>query len=187
MEGMRLEEIEFYVIGEDVWYLTSDGCNQKMDEKSQDVIRIIIDRIVECYPEAFKALEEWYSKASANVRYFRYLIAKRFVKCNFGKLDTTNQDFKISGFQFEKIDCPMRGECKLEGIVCMPKFNSSLSEAELRVMRLVNDGHDKEYIAERLYLSVNTVKNHIKSVYAKLGIHEKSEFIKYAERNSLFK
>jgi len=30
------------------------------------------------------------------------------------------------------------------------------------------------------------VKNHIKSVYRKLGIHEKSEFIRYANKNNLF-
>ena len=80
----------------------------------------------------------------------------------------------------------MRGECKLESIVCFPKFNTRLSEAELRVMHLVYDGVGNDEIAERLYLSPHTVKNHIKSVYAKLGIHEKSEFIRYANKNDLF-
>ena len=46
---------------------------------------------------------------------------------------------------------------------------------------------NNEDIAERLYLSPHTVKNHIKSVYLKLDIHEKSEIIQYAHKNNLFK
>ena len=80
----------------------------------------------------------------------------------------------------------MRGECRFEGVVCFPKFNTRLSDSELRVMKLVYEGKSKEDIAEELYLSPNTIKNHIKSVYLKLGIHEKAEFIQYANRNNLF-
>ena len=47
-------------------------------------------------------------------------------------------------------------------------------------------GKDKDEIAENLFLSPHTVKNHIKSAYCKLGIHEKSEFIKYANAHNLF-
>ena len=54
-------------------------------------------------------------------------------------------------------------------------------------MQLVYEGFNNEDIAERLYLSPHTVKNHIKSVYLKLDIHEKSEFIQYAHKNNLFK
>jgi hypothetical protein len=57
----------------------------------------------------------------------------------------------------------------------------------MRVMQLVYEGFNNEDIAERLYLSPHTVKNHIKSVYLKLDIHEKSEFIQYAHKNNLFK
>lgn len=81
----------------------------------------------------------------------------------------------------------MRGECKYEGIICNPQFNSRISDAEMRVMRLVYDGIDNDEIADRLYLSPHTVKNHIKSVYLKLDIHGKSDFIQYAHKNNLFK
>ena len=53
-------------------------------------------------------------------------------------------------------------------------------------MKLVYKGVSKEEIAEQLYISPYTVKNHIKSVYLKLGIHEKSEFIQYVNNNNLF-
>lgn len=53
-------------------------------------------------------------------------------------------------------------------------------------MKLVYDGKSNDDIADSLYLSPHTVKNHIKSVYRKLCIHEKSEFIQYAHNNNLF-
>ena len=61
-----------------------------------------------------------------------------------------------------------------------------MSVAELRVMKLVYEGLGKDEISERLFISPNTIKNHVRSVYAKLGIHEKSEFVKYVKENDLF-
>ena len=75
---------------------------------------------------------------------------------------------------------------QFENVICSPKFNSTLSRQELRVMKLMYEGKNKEEISSELYISPNTVKNHIKSVYTKLGIHEKSEFIQYANKNHLF-
>ena len=80
----------------------------------------------------------------------------------------------------------MRGECAYEGIICCPKFNSNLSPAEKRVMKLFYDGRSREEIASDLFLSPETVKNHIKNSYFKLGVHEKAEFIRYANINHLF-
>lgn len=177
--------IEFYSIDGELWYLTSDGKNERFDESNTDIIAMLIERMIECYPDAYNALAKFYEKSALNVHYYRYLIARRFCKCNFGELDTTEMD-SSSSFKFEKVRCPLRGECPLEGIVCMPKFNSQLSKKELEVMKQVFQGLSNEEIAERLFLSPYTVKNHIKSVYAKLGIHEKSEFIQYANKNRLF-
>lgn len=178
---------EFYTIDSEVWYVTSDGRNERLDESKEDIIAYILDRMMECYPEAYKALSENYRKSAANVSYYRFLIAKRFCKCNFGKLDTAELDCNQSNaFSFEKVQCPLRGECPFEGVVCMPKFNSQLSSKELEVMRLIYEGCSNDEVADRMYLSPFTVKNHIKSVYSKLGIHEKSEFIQYANKNHLF-
>lgn len=185
MGGLIMNGIEFYVIDNEVWYLTADGRNERLDESCDGVISMLIERMMDCYPEAYKALAKFYEKSALNVHYYRYLIARRFCKCNFGKLDTAEIDY-MESFRFEKVCCPLRGECPLEGVVCMPKFNSQLSRKELDVMRLIYDGMSNEEVAEHLYLSPFTVKNHIKSVYAKLGIHEKSEFIQYANKNKVF-
>lgn len=182
-----MEGLEFYTIDGEVWYITSDGRNERLDEGKTDIIASLIDRMMECYPEAYRSLTEYYQKQAMNVTNYRFLIARRFCKCNFGKLDTAEIDCKSTlTFSFEKVQCPLRGECPYEGRICMPKFNSALSKKELEVMRLIYEGCSNEQVADRLYLSPFTVKNHIKSVYAKLGIHEKSEFIQYANRNNLF-
>lgn len=181
-----MEQLEFYIYESELWCKYADGRNEVVTENDTKLIQSMLGMIREHYPAAYKALEKEYQKSAANVPYYQYLIVRRFCKCNFGKLDTTRLDAACGKFNFEKVDCPMRGECRFENVVCFPKFNTRLSDAELRVMRLVYEGVGNEEIAERLYLSPHTIKNHIKSVYAKLGIHEKSEFIQYANKNDLF-
>ena len=179
--------LEFYIFEGELWCKSDDGRNQIVDECQTELIKSMLDEIRECYPLAYKALTKEYEKSSINVPYYQYLIVRRFCKCNFGKLDGTKPDIDRSGrFNFEKVDCPLRGECRFEGVICSPKFNSKLSDVELRVMKLIYQGASKEEIAEQLYISPYTVKNHIKSAYLKLGIHEKSEFIRYANENNMF-
>ena len=57
----------------------------------------------------------------------------------------------------------------------------------MRVLRLWYQGKKKEDIAEELYLSVHTINNHIRNAFTRLGLHEKAEFVKYAESNKLFR
>lgn len=182
-----MQDLEFYILDNELWCLFPDGRNEQITESNTSLVCEILTKIREFYPESYKSLSKWYQKSSANIPYYQYLIVNRFCRCNFGKLDNTKKDINKYGvFNFERVDCPMRGECQYENIVCNPKFNSHLSDAELRVMKLVYKGMPTEEIADYLYLSPHTVKNHIKSVYAKLGLHEKSEFFQYANKNNLF-
>ena len=179
--------LEFYIFDSELWCKSDDGENKIVDERQTEIIETVLGMIRECYPLAYKALTKEYEKSLLNAPYYQYLIVRRFCKCNFGKLDSTKHDIDCGGsFHFEKVECPLRGECKHEGVICSPKFNSKLSEQELRVMKLIYNGASKDDVAEQLYISPFTVKNHIKSVYLKLGIHEKSEFIQYANNHNLF-
>ena len=183
-----MREIEMYIYENELWAITDDGRNHRVSENEKETIQPILATIREQYPEAYAALEECYSKSASNVPYYQYLIVRRFCKCNCGTLDPTEKDIDHHGrFHFENVSCPLRGECRYEGRICKPKFNSSLSEAELRVMKLIYEGLGTDEVADRLYLSPYTVKNHIKSVYQKLNIHEKAEFISYAHNHNLFK
>lgn len=180
-----MEALEFYQYDDELWHI-GDGCNQKVTEDSS-VVKFMIVSIRERYPEAYARLSEVYKKSVQNVPYYQYLIVNRFCRCNFGSLDPSTMDVDSrGGFHFEKVPCPLRGECPHEGVICCPKFNSKLSDAELRVMRLVYGGMTNDQISAELFISPHTVKNHIKSVYLKLNIHEKAEFIRYANDNNLF-
>lgn len=50
-----------------------------------------------------------------------------------------------------------------------------LSERELQVLRLLAAGHSNPEIASQLYISLNTVKSHLKNIYAKLGVTRRGQ------------
>ena len=182
--------LEFYVYDDELWCKSDDGSNSAVEETSSELISYILNNVRARYPEAYKALEKHYKKSALNARYYHYLMARRFCKCNFGNLDSTEKDVvdisRDGAFHFEKVGCPLRGECPLEGVVCMPKFDSRLSPAEERVMKLYYEGKDKEEISEQLFVSPGTVKLQIKSAYLKLGVHSKAEFVKYANEHNMY-
>ena len=52
-----------------------------------------------------------------------------------------------------------------------------LSERELEVLRLLSTNLTTPEMAEELFIGVNTVRSHIKSIYGKLGVHKRSEAV----------
>ncbi len=57
-----------------------------------------------------------------------------------------------------------------------------LSERELEVLRLIGDGLSNRDIAERLYLSVGTVKVHTRNIYGKLNVNSRTQALAQAAR-----
>ena len=62
---------------------------------------------------------------------------------------------------------------------------AGLTAQELRVLRLVGQGFSNPQIATALQIAVSTVRSHLKHVYGKLGLTNRSEAISYALRNAL--
>lgn len=60
-----------------------------------------------------------------------------------------------------------------------------LTHREREVLDLLADGASKEVIAGRLYLSTNTVRNHIQSILTKLHVHSRLEAVAAATREGL--
>jgi DNA-binding NarL/FixJ family response regulator len=60
-----------------------------------------------------------------------------------------------------------------------------LSERELEVLRLLAEGLPNGGIADRLFISVNTVRNHTQNILDKLGAHSKLEAVTTAIRAGL--
>jgi DNA-binding NarL/FixJ family response regulator len=60
-----------------------------------------------------------------------------------------------------------------------------LTERELEVLRLVAKGLNNRDIAKNLYISENTVKNHIRNILEKLQLHSRMEAVIYAVREKI--
>src|SRR5215210_874177 len=60
-----------------------------------------------------------------------------------------------------------------------------LTERKLEVLRLVAKGMNNREIARQLYISENTVKNHVRNILEKLQLHSRMEAVMYAVREKL--
>jgi DNA-binding NarL/FixJ family response regulator len=64
---------------------------------------------------------------------------------------------------------------------------SDLTERELEILRIASLGRSNKEIAAELYLSVNTVRNHMQRVLNKLGAHSKLEATAIAVRAGILR
>ncbi len=60
-----------------------------------------------------------------------------------------------------------------------------LSPRELKVLRLIAQGWSNRQIAEAVYLSVNTIEFHAKSIYRKLSVKSRTQAVHEAMQHGL--
>ena len=61
----------------------------------------------------------------------------------------------------------------------------SLTKREVETIRLISEGNSTPEIAEKLFISENTVKSHRKNIYQKSGVKNVAELIRFARENYL--
>jgi two-component system NarL family response regulator len=61
----------------------------------------------------------------------------------------------------------------------------TLTGREIEVLGLVAQGNTSREIGDLLFISENTVKNHIRNILDKLGLHSRNEAVLYAVREDL--
>ena len=68
-----------------------------------------------------------------------------------------------------------------------PRMTSAprLTDRELEVLSLVAEGLNNGEIAKRLFISQNTVKNHVRNILEKLQLHSRMEAVVYAVREKI--
>lgn len=63
--------------------------------------------------------------------------------------------------------------------------NFALTKREIEILNLLVEGFENKTIAEKLFISVQTVRNHIRHIYNKLHVHSKSQAVVKAIREGL--
>jgi DNA-binding CsgD family transcriptional regulator len=66
-----------------------------------------------------------------------------------------------------------------------PTWPAGLTGREVEVLRLIAAGHSNRAIAQALFISPNTVLHHASSIFAKLGVANRTEAAAYATRRGL--
>jgi LuxR family maltose regulon positive regulatory protein len=70
----------------------------------------------------------------------------------------------------EQVDPP-------ESRVSQSDYVEPLSEREIEILHLIAEGLTNPEIANRLFLSLHTVKTHTRNIYGKLGVHNRTEAV----------
>ena len=61
----------------------------------------------------------------------------------------------------------------------------NLTFREVEIIALIREGLNNEQIADRIHLSIETVKTHRKNIHFKLGINKVTELVQFAIKNGI--
>ncbi len=177
---------EFYLTPKGDVMVHTDKGTKKLEFTMRDFVHKLYLMFWDLYPEAMQACDKEYHKFKTLPAVFEFMCARRMIKCNFGSFDNVMDIDHLGNFNFEDVHCVLRGECQLEGIVCRPKLNTTLTEREMQIMELLFEGVPQEDVASACALSIETVRSHKRNSLKKLGLHSMAEFNTYARQKNLF-
>lgn len=63
--------------------------------------------------------------------------------------------------------------------------STNLTKRELQVIELLGEGLYNKEIAELLFISEKTVKNHVSSIFKKIGVTDRTQAVVYAIKNNI--
>jgi len=69
----------------------------------------------------------------------------------------------------------------------LPELDHRLTPKELELLALLAEGHSYGNSASVLEISINTVRNHVRSIYDKLHVHTKSEAVAKALKHGILR
>ncbi|WP_339864855.1 response regulator transcription factor [uncultured Algoriphagus sp.] len=91
----------------------------------------------------------------------------------------------------QKGGAPMTGSVARKVLKMLPKAKSeeqeqfNLTERETRILELLVNGFSYKMIAAEIFISIDTVRFHIKKIYEKLHVHSATEAVSKAIKNRL--
>lgn len=60
-----------------------------------------------------------------------------------------------------------------------------LSKRELEVLELIADGHSNQEIADKLFVSLNTIKTHLSNIFSKLNVQRRTQAVQKARDHQI--
>ncbi len=175
-QGLPDGEVEVREIGKATYQLT---------QSNHEFIDAFHALLEEKRSIALNALEKRYEKSKTNYRYWKFLIVRGFIKCNFIVFDNRLDIDDNGNLNTEFVLCPRTGECAECGLVCNSPINTELSDREIQILRLIAEGKENTTIADELYISVHTVHNHRNNILKKIGKNNTAELVSYWYKNNL--
>jgi len=180
---MILKNIEFHrsAEGKDAMCRPA-GANQStlVEPCSTEIIIPLLAQTEAQFPKCYKRLRDIYGQSNQ----FRYLAARRFIKCNCGEFDNVLDIDENGLIHPELVTCPMRGECLDEGIICLPERETGLTVREKEIAQLVAQGLSNEEIARKLFIGIDAVKSHVQNCLRKLELHSRAALSTYITKMS---
>ena len=65
------------------------------------------------------------------------------------------------------------------------QLDCDLTPREIKLLRLLAEGNSYQFAADEMHVSINTVRNYIRSIYDKLHVHSKSAAVAKALKAGL--
>jgi DNA-binding NarL/FixJ family response regulator len=78
---------------------------------------------------------------------------------------------------------PDGGERAAEAVGTWPGREFGLTAREAEVVALITQGLSNQEIADRTYLSINSVKTYVRTAYRKIGVNRRSQAVGWGVRN----
>jgi ATP/maltotriose-dependent transcriptional regulator MalT len=103
------------------------------------------------------------------------------------KAEMIIQEHQFDALQRRYVDLlegPMASELAVDFATINNKLVDPLTEREFETFTLSLAGQTNQEIANKLFVSINTVKFHLRNVYAKLGVSNRKEAVEYVVSTS---
>lgn len=141
-----------------------------LTEKCRDFILSMKTLLISDYYNAYRGCQDMNIKSRANTTYYDFLNVRQFIRCNFNQFDNIDDIDESGCFHFEFVNCPLRGTCKYENVICNPTFTSRLTESDARIINMmIYHNMHTDQIASSLSRSIHTINNRRRTILKKTG------------------
>ncbi len=171
-------KIEFFITPDGKVMVNEVGRDvREFEECDRELCTFLLELIERQYPEALVALSKTYAGSKLNKMHYDFLRVHRFIRCNFGKFDGLTYDVDDGVLHLEEVDCPLRCECPMAGVICKPR-PFGLTKREEEIARLVYSGRTYEEVSQELGIAHSTIKNIIQKIKDKLNLASSKDLAK---------